>query len=125
MSTIFNIILNFIILNIIYAFDNDDPPKIFEDYPNITCGKKNPKKYTDCTKYGTYSGMLCCWISSNQYETNDAECTILSNKMAKLKGIYKQRSFIMGEGKRFWACGNNTAYLNLKFIYLFLILYYF
>ena len=116
----FYIIFIIIILNVKNAYD-ESPPIIGEEYPNIRCGKKNPKKYEDCTKYGTDSGMLCCWVSSGEYETNDAECTILSTKMADMKGIVKKKSFIQGT-KKFWACGNNVAYLNLKLIYLFYIL---
>ena len=125
MSTIFNIIFFIIIiLNVIYAFDetSEITPKKDEDYPDIKCGKKNPKKYEDCTKYGTDSGMLCCWISSGEYETNDAECVLLSHIMADKKGINGKKTFIQGDNKRFWACGNNVDYLNLRFIYLFYIL---
>ena len=121
MSTLFNIIFIIIFLNVIYAFDESTPIKN-EEYPDIKCGKKNPKKYEDCTKYGTDSGMLCCWISSREYEANDAECVLLSFKMAKSKGITGKKTFIQGDNKRFWACGNNEKYINLKFIYLFYIL---
>ena len=122
MSTIFYIIF-IIILKIIYVFDDDDePPILLEDYPGIKCGKRNPKKPTDCTKYGTDSGMLCCWTSSGEYETSDAECTLLSIRYAELKGISGIKKYVISKGKRYWNCGNNVAYLNLNLIYLFYIL---
>ena len=40
------------------------PPEKNVDYPGIECGKKNPKKEKDCTKYGTDSDMLCCYVKN-------------------------------------------------------------
>ena len=32
----------------------------------LTCGKENPKDQTECTKYGTDSGMYCCWVANDE-----------------------------------------------------------
>ena len=83
------------ILKIIHTGPMDEPPlSSKEDYPNIKCGKKNPKKPSDCTKYGTDSKMLCCWVTSGEHETNNAECILLSYSMANLK-VYRERKSIL------------------------------
>ena len=108
------------ILQIIHTDYMDEPPlSSKDDYPNIKCGKKNPKTPTDCTKYGTDSGMLCCWVTSGEHETNNAECTLLSYKMADLKGISGEKIYIGDYSKRYWNCGNNSVYLNINFILMF------
>ena len=122
MSKIFCIIFISIILKIIRTNPEDEPPSLLkEEYPNITCGKKNPKKPKDCIKYGTYTGMLCCWVTSGENETNNAECTLLSKRMADLKGISGSRLFIGNFDKRYWVCRNNSIYLNINFILYFMV----
>ena len=114
------------ILKIIYTdFINEPPLLSKEDYPNIKCGKKNPKKPKDCTIYGTDSGMLCCWTTSGERETNNAECILLSKKMAEMKGISGTKIYIGNFEKRYWDCGNNSIYLNFSFMLLFYSLLFF
>ena len=78
-------------------------------HPNIECGKKNPKKNTDCTKYGTDSGFCCCFVLDSF--TQKKNCTLLSIKVAEgineegIKGIY--------DGS-YWECGNVSSYINIK-----------
>ena len=104
---------------------NIDPPLLSRnEYPNIKCGKKNPKKPKDCTKYGTDSGMLCCWVTSGEHETKNPECTLLSEEMARIKGIYGEKIYIGDYDKRYWNCGNNSVYLNINFIISFFSLFF-
>ena len=112
------------ILKIINTDANNDPPLLSrDDYPNIKCGKKNPKQPKDCTKYGTDSGMLCCWVASGEHETNNAECILLSEKMADMKGISGEKTYIGDYDKRYWNCGNNSVYLNIYTLYFYFLVY--
>ena len=108
---------------------NDVPPKR-EDYPGITCGKPNPQEPKDCYKYGTDSGMYCCWISGGEYDLSEGECQLLSHKMADKKNITGPTTFTQpGENKKFWSCGNKSYYLNINFksyiLFLFCIINYY
>ena len=106
---IFLISFNFIIAQ--------DPPIINDDYPNIPCGKKNPKNPKDCTKYGTDSGMLCCWVSNTQ--KTEQFCTLLYYKKAEEKNIKGEQTFTTGDKNRYWNCGNKSFYLNLNILFFF------
>ena len=56
--SIIKLILFSLLANILIA---EDPPNVYDE---LKCGKEDsPKKEKDCTKYGTGSGMVCCWIS--------------------------------------------------------------
>ena len=96
-------------------------PKENEDYPNISCGKSNPKKEKDCTKYGTDSGMLCCWVTKKKNSEEGKKCTLLSKKTAEdtfdLKGA---KEFI----DSYWSCGNKSFYLrtDISFIVILIVL---
>ena len=96
----------------------EQPPVKGEVYPGIDCGKENPKKEKDCTKYGTDSGMLCCYVK-NDNGTNF--CTLLNKKVAeekfKIDGALKI-------GDQNWSCGNKSFNLCLN-LALFLILIFF
>ena len=52
----------------------------------LKCGKDNPSKESHCTKYGTDSGFLCCWISSSK-ESDSGKCGLMSYGEAKDLGI--------------------------------------
>ena len=65
-----------------YQLINERGPENGKDYPGIQCGKKEPKKPQDCTKYGTDSGMLCCWVSGTK-DSSIGECTLLSSIRAE------------------------------------------
>ena len=75
-----NLIIILILFSFINKIKNDCPPKLGVDYPGIKCGKDNPKDEKDCTKYGTDSGMLCCYV---KYSDNTKNCTLLSIDKAK------------------------------------------
>ena len=109
----------FILIFIVYlGVRGDNGPQPIEDYPNITCGKKNPKKEKDCTKYGTDSGMLCCWVAKTK-DSNEGKCTLLSQKIAE------DQKFQLNDFKQFddlyWSCGNKSFYLRTD-IFLIIIL---
>ena len=71
----------FLIAMIINLCLNEEkqPPSIVDD---LICGKDSPKKEEDCTKYGTGSGMLCCWVAKTK-DSNEGKCTLLSQKIAE------------------------------------------
>ena len=115
---------NQIILLIIFSFMNiiktdNKPPQVNIDYPNITCGKKNPKKETDCTKYGTDSDMLCCYVK-RENATNPF-CTLFYIKQAEELLIRGKKTYEDGE---IWSCGNKSVYLSNN-IFIVLILIFF
>ena len=111
----------FYLINLVVEQSTDPGPKENEDYPNIPCGKPNPKKEKDCTKYGTDSGMLCCWVTKSKNSEEGKKCTLLSEKTAKEK-------FKMSGEKEFkdsyWSCGNKSFYLrtDITFILILIVL---
>ena len=111
---IFLISFNFII---VYETSNDRAPIKDNDYPDIACGKKNPQKETDCTEFGTDSGMLCCWVSNK--DKKEQFCTLLSYKIAKEKNILGEMLFVNEEKNSFWSCGNKSFNLNLNILFIF------
>ena len=94
-------------------------PQKDEDYPGISCGKPNPKKEKDCTKYGTDSGMLCCWVE-NQDKSSVAECTLLSQKTAESEnfGIKGIEEF----DDKYWSCGNKSFHLNADIFFVLILI---
>ena len=123
-------IISLLIFTILSFVKTEDLRKLVkeEDYPGIECGKKNPKKEKDCTKYGTDSGMLCCMVSDDANYKSGC-CTLLSLEHAKGLNFDKQgrKAFSVSEDNRktfsnkYWSCGNNSLYLNIN-IFLFAIL---
>ena len=111
--------------NIYLANEIEETPKEGIDYPGIRCGKKNPKKPKDCSKYGTDSDMYCCWTNTDRYSKVGGECQLLSKKMAEKKKIYGTKDFSIGSEKKFWDCGNKSFYLNIRYktFFLFFIFY--
>ena len=111
-----NLIIILILFSFINKIKNFAPPKPNEDYPGIKCGKDNPEKEKDCTKYGTDSGMLCCFVKRSN-ETNF--CTLLNIDIAKKDTInIKGTQTFDGE---YWSCGNKSFNLSMNF-FVFLIL---
>ena len=109
-----------------YQESDKEAPKNGKDYPGITCGKKDPKKPKDCTKYGTDSGMLCCWVSGSR-ESSSGLCTLLSTNKADNMNIDGETLFKSGENNNYyWNCGNKSIFLNicilLNIVLLFLSL---
>ena len=101
-------------------------PKEGEDYPSIACGKPNPKRPEDCYKYGTDSGMLCCWVSDENKK--DGNCVLIYDELAEQKFQIDGELIFESEPKeskkRYWNCGNKSNYFNINIILIF-ICYYF
>ena len=114
------IILFCLLINI---FISDDASTHPDYYDELYCGKKNPKKPKHCTKYGTGSGMVCCWIGKD--ENTNGKCRLVPDETARqhnISGVKTFNSAIADE--QYWDCGNNSNYMffNLVNILLFLIL---
>ena len=87
----------------------------------LTCGKENPKKQTDCTKYGTDSGMYCCWVAQNENDEN-GKCHLISLKKIERSGIDGCAKFT----DSYWSCGNYSSYIKMKkIIFGFLVIIFF
>ena len=129
MKPIINLFLLFFLIDLINVLpirkldeqEATDPTKpiIDVDYPGITCGKKNPKKHNDCIKYGTDSGMLCCYV---EIQGKNIGCYLLSEKMAELKKIDGSKTFPDGDNSETWDCGNNSNFLKIKLAFIFIAL---
>ena len=87
----------------------------------LKCGKDNPKDQTECTKYGTDSGMYCCWVAKDENDSN-GKCYLIS--LTKI-----ERSEIDGCAQftdSYWSCGNFGYYIKInKFLFGILIISYF
>ena len=129
MKPIINLFLLFFLIDLINVLpirklDEPNPteptkPINGTDYPGITCGKKNPKKHKDCTKYGTDSGMLCCYV---EIQGKNIGCYLLSEKMAENKKIKGSKTFLDGANSEEWDCGNNSNFLKIKLAFIFIAL---
>ena len=108
------IIIFSIHINLIKALD--DPPVLGVDYPGISCGKKNPKKESDCTKYGTDSEMLCCYIKVG----DKIYCTLFYDIKAREIGISPENNF---NDESRWNCGNRSFYLSINIILLLILIF--
>ena len=87
----------------------------------FTCGKENPKKQSDCTKYGTDSGMYCCWVAQNENDEK-GKCHLISLKKIERSGIDGCANFT----DSYWSCGNFSSYIKMKKIMLgFLVIIFF
>ena len=64
-------------------------PQLNVDYPGIPCGKEYPKKEKDCTKYGTDSGMLCCYVLKNK----ERRCELMNENTAVSFSIKPKNNF--------------------------------
>ena len=99
---------------------NESAPKLVEE---LTCGKSSPKKPTDCTKYGTGSGMLCCWVSENEKDEN-GKCYLLPQTLAESNGINGEKLFQNStDGNNYWSCGNKSNFMSINIIILLLVLF--
>ena len=111
--TIFLIII-FNIVNVIKS--QGTSPQLGTDYPGIKCGKDKPKKEADCTKYGTDSEMLCCYV---KYNNGSVGCTLFYDKRARALGIGGAQTTHTFDNGEYWSCGNKSFYLSIN---LFIIL---
>ena len=111
------IIIFSIYINLIKAQDTtSSSPQLGVDYPGISCGKENPKKASDCTKYGTDSKMLCCYIEVG----NKKNCTLFYDTRARDFGISPKKDF--DDGTK-WDCGNRSFYLSINIILLLILIF--
>ena len=94
-------------------------PEKGKDYPEISCGKPNPKKEKDCTKYGTDSGMLCCWVAKVKTDTQ-GECTLLSQKTAEDNTYNFKGSKVFDD--KYWSCGNKSFHLKADIIFVLILI---
>ena len=101
--------------------DKTSPPEIYND---LLCGEENsPKKPKDCTKYGTGSGFVCCWISDSA--SSGGKCRLVPDSVARDYGISGTKLFSNAKtGEKYWDCGNDASQIFFKFanILLFLII---
>ena len=116
-----NKILLFLSLIYLNLADNEDTAPDFVS--ELTCGKSHPKSEKDCTKYGTGSGMLCCWVALND-KTKDGSCYLLPETIADAKKLDGTKSFTIGE-KLYWSCGNKSTNLNINIIIMSLFVFLF
>ncbi len=86
----------------------------------LTCGKSNPKKQEDCTKYGTDSGMYCCWIANDEND-NNGKCLLISEKKVERSGIDGCAQF----SDSYWSCGNFSEKIKMNTILVMFITCYF
>ena len=114
-----NLIIILILFSFINKIKNPVPPKLNEDYPGIKCGKDNPEKEKDCTKYGTDSGMLCCFV---KFSNETKICTLLNIDTAKSNDFNIKGTHTFDNGD-YWSCGNKSFNLSMN-IFVFLILFF-
>ena len=100
--------------------DNKTPPKYIEE---LTCGKDSPEDEEDCTKYGTGSGMLCCWVQTAK-GSGSGSCYLIPESKANEAGIDGSFEFKTGE-KKYWSCGNKSNYISINILLFLLVLFSF
>ena len=83
----------------------------------LSCGKKKPKEQEDCTKYGTDSGMYCCWVAKDEND-NKGKCLLVSEKKIERSGIDGCKQF----SDSYWSCGNFGNYLRINKIMRILLI---
>ena len=125
------LILISLLINIYLADDQNDESQIPPDFMSeLTCGKSidgSPKEETDCTKYGTGSGMLCCFVAEkSKKDGGDGTCYLLPESLGtyiKKNGGSKLFENPKPGQKPYWSCGNKSYFLNIDIIMIFLILF--
>jgi len=97
---------------------------------HLPCGKEKPVVEKDCSKYGTDSGFVCCYIKKLN-SINNPICSLISYK--EIDEIYHVhgKSNVMveeinGETKEYiFSCGNNSKYIKNLSIFLLLLIFYY
>lgn len=93
----------------------------FTNCERLKCGKDNPSSEKHCTKYGTDSGFLCCWISSSK-ESDSGKCGLMSYGEAKDLGIKGEKTITNEDGSSiYYSCGNSSSYLKLTLLSIALV----
>lgn len=104
-------------LNTTYSIDN----YISDLKPSLSCGKKDPKKEKDCSKYGTDSDFVCCYIEKKS--DGSKECKLASYDSAKAFGIKGKQHVYEGENEvAYIDCGNNAFGIKYTFKALMVLL---
>ena len=118
MSKLLNVFILFLALFNL-SISADTPPDIHDE---LTCGEENsPEDPEDCTKYGTGSGMVCCWISASK--NSKGKCRLVPDNIARQAGISGTKTFTAtSKVDKYWDCGNDASFLLSKFAYLVLFL---
>ena len=124
----FNIRVNILFINKVLSSINNNISERCEKYTQslyqkekggpftntgLTCGKDKPKKQTDCTKYGTDSGMYCCWVASDEND-KEGKCYLISLTKIERSGIDGCAQF----SDSYWSCGNFSNYMKINNILL-------
>ena len=122
MSSFNKLLLLSLLINIYLSNNPGSSPNII---PELTCGKDSPKEQEDCTKYGTGSGMLCCWVSENK-ESTIGKCYLLPQTLAesdtyKIKG--EQEFTTSPNDYKYWSCGNKSNFLNVNALIIIFVLF--
>ena len=120
MSKLLNkLILLLVLFNLSISADDQNPPEV---HPELTCGEEDsPEDPEDCTKYGTGSGMVCCWISDSK--NSKGRCRLVPDSTAREHGISGTKTYTGDpNGENYWDCGNDASFLLSKFAYLVLFL---
>ena len=81
----------------------------------IVCGKgkDNPSSEKQCTKYGTDSGFLCCYV---KYANGTTTCELMSYERAENLNI---SGTLTDSSNNYYSCGNPSNFI--KFTYLLIV----
>ena len=71
--------------------------------------EEEPKKQTDCTNYGTDSGMYCCWVAKDENDSN-GKCHLISLTKIERSGIDGCAQF----SDSYWSCGNYSNNIKMN-----------
>ena len=120
--SIIKLILFSLLFNLFISEDSTkDPPDIFD---KLKCGEEDsPEDEEDCTKYGTGSGMVCCYISTR--DKKNARCRLVPNNIAREQNIRGIQTFTkagVDEDKRYWNCGNSSNYIYIQLLNILLLM---
>lgn len=84
------------------------------------CGKPSPVEEKDCTKYGTDSDFLCCYVK--QPNGSNAVCALISYARANQIGI---KGKYTAPDETYYSCGNVSVFLKFTFVVLGLLAFVF
>ena len=112
-----------LLFNLFYAVENVlTPPDI---YDALKCGEEDsPEDEKDCTKYGTGSGMVCCYIST--LDKKNARCRLVPDNLARernIKGSQTFPTYTEQQDAQYWDCGNNSNYIHQELFYILLLMF--
>ena len=113
------------ILLLILLFSLSFSRLTFQDY--LPCGKEKPEIEKHCTKYGTDSGFVCCFIKKLN-SINNPLCSLISyREIDEIFHVHGTNSNVTVEEENgekshyFFSCGNNSKYLKKLSVIYFVI----